>query len=258
MNVLIIEDEQPAADRLIRILESIDSKISVIGVLQSVREAKDWFREVEHKTDLIFMDIRLRDGLSFEIFEEVEIKVPVIFVTAFDQYALEAFKVNGIDYLLKPISHKAVEISLDKIKKLKNNLDQLYPATEYQQLQDIISNISSRKYKSRFIVKVGEHIRSVPVERIHLFYAEGRDVYLMDKEMNKYIIDYNLEDLENSLDPVYFQRVNRSYILNIDAIRDVIKYSNSRLRIIPKSDLKEEIIVSRDRVTQFKSWFDGL
>lgn len=251
MNVLIIEDEIPAADKLERYLKKYDEQITILEKINSVKGAVAWLATRQNETDLIFMDIQLIDGKSFEIFEHLSISKPIIFVTAFDEYAIEAFKVNSIEYLLKPITYTDLTAALDKFSTLKENFSSEGMNSTLQQLQQ-------KTYKTRFMVKLGEHIRSLTTDKIDYFYAEGRDVYLVTHEQRKFIIDYKLEELEAILDPSSFYRVNRSFIMNIEAIRDVVIYSNSRLKISTAQSLDKEIIVSRDKVAAFKMWFNGM
>ncbi len=251
MKVLIIEDEQPAAEKLIRYLNKYDESIEILQQLDSVESSTQWLTNHQEQLDLIFMDIQLIDGLSFEIFDAIKITRPVIFTTAFDEYAIDAFKVNGIDYLLKPITYTNLQQSLKKIDALRSALGEV--GSINQKVQDI----NQKKYKNRFMVKLGEHIRSITTDEIVLFYAEGRNVYIYTDKNRKFILDNKLEELENMLDPAFFFRVNRSFILNINCITDVLVYSNSRLKITPSLDIQKEIIVSREKVGAFKEWFDG-
>ena len=201
------------------------------------------------------MDIQLKDGQSFQIFKEVKVVKPVIFITAYNEFALEAFKVNSIDYLLKPITFIDLANSLKKAESLGNQLQWSEAKTE-----KVISNLApaeGKNYKNRFMVKLGDHIRSITSDQISFFFADGRDVYLITNQLRKFIIDYTLENLEEILDPKIFHRINRSYIVNISAIQDVVVYSNSRLKITPQIKWEPEMIVSREKVSEFKSWFDG-
>jgi DNA-binding LytR/AlgR family response regulator len=200
------------------------------------------------------MDIQLTDGKSFEIFDEVEINKPVIFITAFDEYALEAFKVNGIDYLLKPVTFSDIEATMQKINALRT---QLAAPNQTQKIREVVGSGELKNFKSRFMVKYGDHIRSIPTADISIFFAEGRDVYLVTKNERKYILDYTLETLEGMLDPTQYFRLNRSIIVHIEAIKDVVVYSSSRLKITPHSSFDKEMIVSREKVQAFKDWFDG-
>jgi len=255
MKVLIIEDEIPAAEKLERYLAKYDASIQVLTRLTSVKDAVSWLLENQDNVDLIFMDIQLIDGLSFQIFQQVPIRKPVIFITAFNEFALDAFKVNSIDYLLKPITFTDLSNSLKKLENLREQLHWNKEKTD--QLQEAFSTPKTKDYKTRFMVKLGDHIRSITADQICLFYAEGRDVYLVTTQNRKFIIDYTLETLEDLLDPKNFFRINRTYILNINSIKDVIVYSNSRLKIIVTQEFDKEIIVSREKVSVFKEWFDG-
>lgn len=256
MKVLIIEDEVPAAEKLERYLHRYDENIKVADRLTSVSESVQWLKANQDKVELIFMDIQLTDGKSFDIFKEVTISRPIIFITAFDDYAIDAFKVNSIDYLLKPITFADLTAALDKLSSLKQHLGS--SPSKYQDINSTLQQLSAKTYKNRFMVKLGEHIKSITTDNIEFFYAEGRNVYLITGQNRKFIIDYKLEELEELLDPVEFFRVNRSFVMNINAIEDVIMYSNSRLKITPRLNFDKEIIVSREKVNAFKDWFNGL
>lgn len=257
MKVVIIEDEKPAIEKLEKMLHEYDDEIQVIARFGSVESSVKWIQEYGYDADLFFMDIRLTDGLSFEIFNQVEINKPVIFITAYNEYAIQAFKVNSIDYLLKPLNYEDLYRSMEKIKTLRENLPANNERIQYDELSRMLLQLN-KNFKTRFMVKVGEHIRSVKVENISLFYAEGRTVFIITKKQNKYIIDYTLEELVKMLDPDIFFRPNRSFILNINAIKDVVVYSNSRLLVVLNFEFEKEIIVSRDKVAQLKTWFEGL
>ena len=256
MRVVIIEDENPAIIKLENLLKKYDKEIEVVGKLTSVEQSVNWLTNPNNSADLFFMDIRLTDGLSFDIFEQVEITKPVIFITAYNEYAVKAFKVNSIDYLLKPLTYDDLHRSMEKIKSLRDNL----PAKEhlhYNEISTLLQQIQ-KKYKTRFLVKVGDHLKSIKTENILLFYAEGRTVYIITAKNNKYIIDYTLEELVKHLDPDIFFRSNRTFIVNINAIKDVLIYSNSRLRVLLNFNFDKEIIVSRDKVAKLKTWFEGM
>lgn len=255
MKVLIIEDEIPAAEKLERYLLKYDPSIFIIAVLDSSSDAIEWLKENQEQVDIIFMDIQLTDGLSFQIFQQVNVQKPVIFTTAFNEFALDAFKVNGIDYLLKPITYADLTSSLTKLERLREQLRTT--GDQSQRINHAFSNARPKEYKGRFMVKLGDHIRSFTTNQIGLLYADGRDVYLVTNENRKFIIDYTLEALEDILDPMLFFRTNRTYILNINAIKDVLVYSNSRLKITLHQEFSKEIIVSREKVGDFKEWFDG-
>ena len=256
MNILIIEDEKPAAEYLEKLLFEYDSSITVMAKLTSVEQSVEWLKNNQSQLDLIFMDIKLTDGLSFEIFEKINIYKPTIFLTAFSEYALEAFHASGIDYLLKPINQKKLSTSLNKLERLRESLSLSKHKIQLEELGKTLIKLQ-KNYKTRFMVKVGEHIRSIITDKIILFYAEGRNVFMQTSQNREYIVDYRLEDLEDILNPEQFFRVNRTYLVNIQEIKDVLVYSKSRLRIMLNNNTEKEIIVSRDKVNLFKYWFDG-
>ena len=255
LHVLIVEDETPAAEKLERYLKKYSASIRVEGIVGSVKEAVDWLDQNQSKIDLIFMDIQLKDGVSFEIFKQIKIQKPVIFITAYDEFALDAFKVNGIDYLLKPVTFIDLSNSLKNLEALSAQLR--WNDTKAEKVSSYNST-PARVYKSRFMVKLGDHIRSITADQISFFFADGRDVYLVTDQARKFIIDYTLENVEEILDPKHFFRANRSYILHINAIQDVVVYSSSRLKITSGIKWEGEIIVSREKVNEFKEWFDGV
>ena len=253
MKVLIIEDEIPAAEKLERYLNRFDDNIVILEKLNSVKSSVHWLKAHQSEVDLILMDIQLIDGKSFSIFDEVEVTVPIIFTTAFDEFAIKAFEVNSIAYLLKPIMFDDLTSAIDKYKKLHDQ-----GKREMVHMSEVLKSLSSAKsYKSRFMVKIGEHIRSVTADQIAMFYADGRNAYIVNFEQRHLIIDYKLEELEELLDPALFFRANRTFIVSINAIKDVLVYSNSRLKIVTEQKLDKEIIVSREKVGAFKQWFDG-
>lgn len=255
MKVIIVEDEVPAAEKLERYLQKYDASIQVVARFDSVSTTVPWLLENQDSIDLIFMDIQLIDGLSFQIFQQVQVRRPVIFTTAFNEFALDAFKVNSIDYLLKPITFTDLSSGLKKFETLRQQFQ--LNGDQSEKVQQAFSSMKTKEYKNRFMVKLGEHIRSITSDQISLFYAEGRDVYLVTNQTRKFIIDYTLESLEDILDPALFFRLNRTFILNINAIKDVLVYSNSRLKITLTQEFDKEIIVSREKVGEFKEWFDG-
>jgi two-component system LytT family response regulator len=255
MKVIIVEDEVPAAEKLERYLHKFDGSIQVTARFDSISTTVNWLKDNQDSIDLIFMDIQLIDGLSFQIFQQVQVRKPVIFTTAFNEYALDAFKVNSIDYLLKPITFTDLSASLKKLETLRQQFQ--LNNDQADRVQQAFSSLKTKEYKNRFMVKLGEHIRSITADQISLFYADGRDVYLVTSQNRKFIIDYTLESLEDILDPAIFFRLNRTFILNINSIKDVLIYSNSRLKITLHQEFDKEIIVSREKVNEFKEWFDG-
>ncbi|MCD4834229.1 MAG: LytTR family DNA-binding domain-containing protein [Bacteroidales bacterium] len=258
MRILIIEDEKPAVEKLELLLKKYDPQIEVLSKISTVEKSVSYLKENQKEIDLIFLDIQLTDGLSFDIFKSVKVEKPIIFTTAFNEYAIDAFKLNSIDYLLKPLSFDDLSKAMDKIKSMKENLPSDKPQTNISldQLAQLISG-SNQKYKSRYLVKIGEHIKSIAVEDIYFFYAEGRIVFIITNEKRKFIVDSTLEDLANQLNPNKFFRANRSFIINFDHISDVIVYSTSRLRVKYPFEFEKEIIVSREKVSDFKAWYGG-
>ncbi|MGB3469089.1 MAG: LytTR family DNA-binding domain-containing protein [Cyclobacteriaceae bacterium] len=254
MKVAIIEDEIPAAEKLTRYLKKYDEGIEVAKVMRSVKEAEEWLSAYQSEVELLFMDIQLLDGLSFEIFNRMKIEKPVIFTTAHDEYAIDAFQVNGIAYLLKPVTFVALSGAMLKFRTLK---EQLSNSDQQQKLHTAVTQIQNKSYKDRFLVKIRDHIHSLKASEAALFYAEGRTVYLVTNEGRRYIIDYKLEALEELLAPDSFYRVNRTFIINIEYIGEVVVYSNSRLKINMQTEIEKEIVVSRDKVNNFKAWFEG-
>jgi two-component system, LytTR family, response regulator len=255
LNVLIVEDETPAAEKLQRYLQRYSSGIRIAAICDSVTSTAVWLKDHQQEIDLILMDIQLKDGVSFGIFNQVRVDKPVIFITAYNEYALEAFKVNSIAYLLKPVTFDDLKASLDKFEGLRSQFMLAGPREET--VKALSRDQQPKTFKNRFMVKVGDHIRSITTDQVLFFYADGRDVYLVTQASRKFIIDFTLESLDEVLDPAVFFRVNRTYIVNIHCIHDVVMYSNSRLKIATQPAWDKEIIVSREKVGEFKDWFDG-
>lgn len=250
MNVVIIEDESLAARRLERML--LDQGFNILAKLSSVSSAITWFNNNTHP-ELIFLDIQLSDGLSFEIFENIDLKSHIIFTTAFDQYALKAFKLNSIDYLLKPIDKDELIAAISKFRTFRKPEDNKLSNSQLEQI-NLLLHSSIKDYKERFTVKVGTHIHTIETKDIECFYSENKATYLHTCTGQNYLIDYSLEQLEDILDIKSFFRVSRKFYINIKSIKDIIDYSNSRLKIKLKSYNEEDIIVSRERVKAFKQW----
>ena len=251
MNVIIIEDEKPAARRLNRMLSALS--IEVKTMLHSVEESINWFQNNKHP-DLIFLDIQLSDGLSFEIFEEIQVKSAIIFTTAYDEYALKAFKLNSIDYLLKPLDEDELKSAVDKFKD--NQTKQSDVKVNIDDIRKLLINPVDRKFKKRFTMKVGQHIKIIHVDEIECFYSENKATYIHTNSNRNYLIDDSLEHWQEQLNPENFFRVNRTFIVHINAIKDIVSYTNSRLQLILQSYAEAEIIVSRERVKDFKNWID--
>ncbi|TBV25538.1 DNA-binding response regulator [Meridianimaribacter sp. CL38] len=251
MRIIIIEDEKPSARRLHRMIERLD--LTVETMLHSVEEALDWFQNNQHP-DLIFLDIQLSDGLSFEIFEHIDIKSAVIFTTAYDEYALQAFKLNSIDYLLKPID----EDDLAKaVSKYKERLPQQQAVTlDFNDIKKLLVNPIEREYKKRFSVKVGQHLKLINIDEIECFYSENKGTYAYTVEGRNYLLDLTLEQLEDELEPQTFFRISRKFFVNINAIKDMISYTNSRLQVKLNTYNEQDVIVARERVKDFKLWLE--
>jgi two-component system response regulator LytT len=246
--VIIIEDEKPAARRLQRMLSRLN--IETETMLHSVAEAVNWFNSNDHP-DLIFLDIQLSDGISFEIFEKVEINSAVIFTTAYDEYALKAFKLNSVDYLLKPIDEEELANS---VVKFKENYFKNSPQIDFNAFRKILETGNKPHYKTRFTIQVGQHLKIIPTNEICCFYSENKASYLTTISGRNYPVDVSLENLEKELTPEKFFRINRKSIVNIDCIEDIISYTNSRLEVKVKAFGEFQLIVSRERVRDFKNW----
>ena len=249
MNAIIIEDEKLSAEHLITLLNKIDESMQVVAIFESVKKSIEAFKNGIN-CDLIFVDIHLADGLSFEIFKEVNTDIPVIFTTAFDEYAIKAFNLNSIDYLLKPIGIIDLKRALDKFNKQKNYNPAILEilATAY--------NTLNKQYKTRFMVKMGDSIKTVKTEEISHFIFEDSIVLLTTDRGKRYALDFTLAALEELLDPAIFFRINRKVIVNISVIQKVSSYFNSRLKLNLLTLQDDDCIVSRERVGDFKKWLD--
>jgi len=251
MKVLIIEDESFAADKLELMLKEVDPSIHILAKLGSVKESVKWL--FQNTADLIFLDIQLSDGISFSIFEQVTINTPIIFTTAFDQYAIKAFQVNSISYLLKPIRKTYLADSLKKYQTLKSAF-----SIDFNML---LANIQGKEpdYKKRFLIQVGEKIRKIEVTEIAYFYVLDKGIYLRTFQGNNYPVEFTLDKLETILNPQKFFRINRKYMVNIESIANMVAYSRSRvkLELKPKVDEADDAIVSIDRSGEFKKWLNS-
>jgi len=251
MNIIIIEDEKPSARRLQRMLNSLDVEVNTM--LHSVEESIEWFQNNEHP-DLIFLDIQLSDGLSFEIFEAIDIKSAVIFTTAYDEYALKAFKFNSIDYLLKPIEEEELEIAVEKYKERVPTNQSV--TLDFNDIKKLLVNPIEREYKKRFSVKVGQYLKLINIEDIECFYSENKGTYAFTNDKRNYLLDLTLDQLGEELEPDVFFRTSRKFFVNINAIKDMVSYTNSRLQIKLKHFSEQDIIVARERVKDFKNWLE--
>ncbi len=251
LRTLIIEDEKPAARRLARLLESRGVEVS--HMLHSVKESIAWFAD-HAPPDLIFLDIQLSDGLSFEIFDTVSVKSPIIFTTAYDEYALQAFKLNSIDYLLKPIDEEELDLALKKFRE--HNPSSRPVQIDFEDIRKLLGNPLEREYKKRFTARVGPHIKIINAEEVECFFSENKGTYAATTDGRTYLLDTTLEQLEQELEPESFFRVSRKFYVHIDHIADIIAYTNSRLKIKLNRFREQEIIVSRERVKDFKLWLE--
>lgn len=249
MQVLIIEDETPAADRLTKLLCAIHDEIDVIARLDSVETSVRYFRTAP-PIDLIFMDIQLADGLSFDIFQQTIVKAPVIFTTAFDQYTLKAFKVNSIDYLLKPIDEVELSQAVGKYGRLYPKADHYYS----DKMLKLVTEMNAVRYKERLLIKRGQQLSYLKTESAAYCYAEGKLCYAVDFANNKYLLENNLSQLEEQLHPARFYRINRHLVVNIDAVKKVYTWLGGRLKLEMTLSSTAETVVSRERVNGFKEW----
>jgi two-component system response regulator LytT len=249
IRILIIEDENPAQEHLVRLLRNIENDFIILERLSTVKASIAWLQN--NNADIIFMDIQLSDGVSFKIFEAVDIYTPIIFTTAYDEYAIKAFKVNSVDYLLKPIDEDDLRSSIAKFKRMQKQNGKL-------DISQIIQALDSQQktYQERFLVHRGERLLSVKTDQIAYFEGEDRYVYLYKKDGSKFIIDFRLSDLESLLDPKFWFRVNRSFICHIDAIKLIVNVSKSRVKLDLEPPAKREIIISSENSQAFKKWLN--
>lgn len=254
MNVLIIEDEPFAQQELIRLLRLCDDSICVLDCLDSVEESVRWLQS-HPWPELIFMDIQLSDGISFEIFNGINMQSPVIFTTAYDEYAIRAFKVNSIDYLLKPIEEHDLKNSLEKFQKIQELYKGKGAFLNQAQLEEVLQ-LYKPSYKSRLITRMGTQIGYLPVEEMAYIFSEDKVTFVIMPNNRRYILDYTLDQLTRILDPAIFYRLNRKYLAHIHAIESIHKYFNSRLKVTLKPPVSDEILISRAKVAEFLEWLE--
>ena len=248
MNIIIIEDEKPAARLLQRKVEKLGLEVNLM--LHSVEESIAWFQNNSHP-DLIFLDIQLSDGLSFEIFEAIDIKSAVIFTTAYDEYALRAFKLNSIDYLLKPIDEEDLEVAVNKFKARTTSPT---ISLDFEAIKRMLVNPAEKEYKKRFSVKIGTQLKVINMDEIECIYSENKGTYIHTLDNRDYLIDSSLEVIEKELNPNLFFRISRKFIIPLDSVKEIQMYSNSRLKIILPTYKEDEVIVAREKVSDFKTW----
>ncbi len=250
MQTLIIEDEQATALRLKKLLQEVEPEIEVLAILDSIESCVKWYKDND-PPDLVFQDIELADGSSFEIFKQVKVDAPIIFITAYNEYAIDAFKVNSVDYLLKPVKKAELKIAIDKYKKLyadsKSDID-------YNSLAKLINK---EDYQKRIVVRYGNTIKAIEITDIAYFFTESGNILFRTFENNTYPLDISLDKMEPLLNPEKFYRINRQFIINIKAIKEMYGYSKSRVRIILEPECEHETIASTDRSGDFKKWLAG-
>ncbi|MFK7756131.1 MAG: LytR/AlgR family response regulator transcription factor [Flavobacteriales bacterium] len=249
--VLIIEDEKPAAERLKRLVSMLGD-ISILAHLESVEEAVQWFKN-NPPPDVAFFDIQLADGKSFSIFEKTTVKCPVIFTTAFDEYAIQAFKVNSVDYLLKPVDETELQVAWNKFITIYDREEPETIATLNKQLKTLLTK---KQFKSRFLIKRGEQFKFIPTEKVAYFFSDAGNTFLVDSEGKQNLLDDKLETIEGQINPEHYHRISRKFIVSSKSISKITSYFNSRLLLELSPNSPQEVIVSRERVSEFKAWLD--
>ena len=251
MKVLIIEDEELAVTKLHKTLITIDPSIEVVGSADSIRSSVDWLNN-NTAPDLILMDIELADGQSFEIFNLTEVKTPVIFTTSYDEYAIKAFKVNSVDYLLKPVQKEELAAALNKFRKTQMNAQQDMSIDSL--VRELQQKLQPKDYRNRFLVKHGQKLVSIPTDDIAYFYSDGRINFFKTKDNKKFVIDYTMDELEHALNPKEYFRISRSFFVSINSIDKIDDYFGNRLVLGLRPEIDKEALVSREKVSDFKKW----
>ena len=253
MNILIIEDEQLASKRLIKLIKAIDDAVNIIDVIDSVESSIEWFQNNEHP-DLIFLDIQLSDGLSFNIFNKVEVNSSVIFTTAFDEFALQAFELNSVDYLLKPIDESKLKISIQKYKKVKQSFNKNEINFDSKKLLQALQK-KEPKYKTRFLVNKGSSLIVIDIEDVAYFYTEDKLVFIITNDNKRYSLNTTLDKLEKELEPQKLYRANRQYLVSVQSINEIHNHFNYKLKLdlVPKPE-SEDVVISKLKVSDFKNW----
>jgi DNA-binding LytR/AlgR family response regulator len=257
MNILIVEDEDLAVKKIQKTLLSVDNNARVVGVTDSIKGTVEWLQQ-HPAPDLILMDIELADGQSFEIFKLTEIKSPVIFTTSYDEYALKAFKVNSIDYLLKPVQKEELQAALEKYKEMKKNYGVKEGETDEARLDSLLKELRSRlepkEYRQRFLVKHGQKLVSIEIGEIAYFFSDGRLNFFKTTDNRKFVVDYTMDELEDMVDPKQYFRISRSFYVSVNCIDRIEEYFGNRLILTLKPVVDKEALVSREKVTDFKKW----
>lgn len=250
MKVVIIEDEHLSAQRLESMLKRYEADIEVLAEIPSVAEAVQWFKESEDP-DLVFMDIHLEDGQSFSIFEQINLEIPVIFTTAFDEYPIKAFKVNSVDYLMKPLNYEELVSAIEKFKRIHAEKGDGSTGLEH-----LIQSLQKKEpeYKSRFLISIGSRLMTVNIEDVQYFYSADKITFLVTKDNHRYPVDFSLDKLSLMLDPKEFYRINRQMTVKLPAIENIHVFSKGRIKLDLAPPMKEDVFVSLDKVVEFKEW----
>jgi len=249
MRILIVEDEDLAVKKLQKTLETVDPTAEVTGVTDSIKDTVEWLMN-NPQPDLILMDIELADGQSFEVFNLTDVKCPVIFTTSYDEYALKAFKVNSIDYLLKPVQKDELSAALNKFRKIKNNAEVNVDSL----IKELQQKLQPKEYRKRFLVKLGQKLISVEIDDIAYFFSEGRLNFFKTFDNKKFVVDYTMDEIEDMLDPSRYFRISRSFYVSVDSVERIDDYFGNRLILGLKPSVDKEALVSREKVTEFKKW----
>lgn len=251
MKVLIIEDEDLTAERLESLLLRYDSGIEILDKIPSVKEAVRWFQKHSSTVDLVFMDIHLEDDLCFRIFEQINLQVPIIFTTAFDEYMIKAFKVNSIDYLLKPVNAEGLAAAIEKFKAMKRQ----FSRTDLDTLLEAIGQ-NKPEYKTRFMVTVGTRIKTIEMADIAYFFSEEKITFMVTKDNQRLPIDYSLDKLSTMINPEEYFRANRQFLISLPSIKNIHTYSQSKLKLELDPHPKTEVFIGKEKITPFKDWLD--
>lgn len=256
MNILIVEDEELAIKKLKKTLSAVDENAVVVGESDSIKGTVSWL-EKNPAPDLILMDIELADGQSFEIFNHTKVKSPVIFITSYDEYALKAFKVNSIDYLLKPVQKEDLEQALEKFRQVKNlyQADTVAPKLSVEEIvKELQQKLQTKEYRKRFLVKLGQKLVSIEVEEIAYFFSDGRLNFFKTYDNRKFVVDYTMDELCEMLRPDSFFRISRSFLVAVNSVHQIHDYFGNRLLLELKPEIDKEAVVSREKVSEFKTW----
>lgn len=261
MRILIVEDEDLAVKKIQKTLSSVDSDAEITGITDSIKSTVEWLQQ-NPQPDLILMDIELADGQSFEIFNLVEVKSPVVFTTSYDEYALKAFKVNSIDYLLKPVQKDELQNALNKYKKIKNAYSDTTTTTTGDNkdlsldmlVKELQRKLQPREFRKRFLVKHTQKLVSIEIEEIAYFFSDGRLNFFKTTDNRKFVVDYTMDELEDMLDPEQYFRISRSFYVSVNSIDKIDDYFGNRLILQLKPAVDKEALVSREKVTDFKKW----